>query len=67
MVRTSVTHLKEHLATLEAKETLTSNDLLSVESLLKKIEALGAAVQEHHYAVINLIGDDEQKMAKNKL
>ena len=59
MVRTSVTLLQNQLITLEAKNSLTSSDL-SVECLLKKIEALDAELNEHRFAVIDLVGDDEQ-------
>ena len=55
-------HLEEHLNTLEAKDTLTGRDRLTVERLSKKIEALDVDFKEHHYAVIDLVGDDEQKL-----
>ena len=56
----SVTCLEVRLVTLQAKDTLTSSDLLTIEHLLKKVEALNAEFKEHHYAVIDLIGGDEQ-------
>ena len=60
VVHTSVTHLECGLNTLEAKDTLTSSDLLIVERLFKKVDALDVECKEHHCAVIDLIGDDEQ-------
>ena len=60
MFRTSVMRLEDCFAALEAKDTLTGSDL-SVECSLK-IEALDAEFKEHHYAVIDLVGDDEQKL-----
>ena len=60
MVYVSVTCLERHLNTLEAKDTQTSSDLLAVERLLKKIEALDVEFKEHHYAVIDLVEDHEQ-------
>ena len=49
-----------HLTILEAKDSLTSGDLLTVHCLLKKVEALDIEFKENHYAVIDLVEDDEQ-------
>ena len=42
--------------------TLTSSDLLTVERLSNKIKVLDAELKDHHYTVIDLVGDDEQKL-----
>ena len=60
MVRALVTCLEDGLNTLEAKDTLISSDLRTVERLFKKIEALNAEFKELHYAVIDLVGNYEQ-------
>ena len=67
VVRTSVTLLEYGLVALEAKDTLTSSDLLFPECLLKKIEALDAEFKEHHYAMINLIEDDEHRLGEEQV
>lgn len=48
MVCTSVTCLEDCLDALKPKDILTSTDPLTVECLLKKIEALEAEFKEHH-------------------
>ena len=58
VVHLSVTHRKDHVAILEAKETLTNSDHLTVEHILKKLEALDAEFNDHHYTVIDHVGDD---------
>ena len=58
--------LHVRLNTLEAKYTLTSSDLLAIECLLKKVEALDVDFKQHHYSVIDLVGDDEQVSAKEQ-
>ena len=55
----SVTRLERHLNTLEDKDILSSSDVLAIECLLEKVEALDVEYKEHHYAGINLVGDDE--------
>ena len=60
MLLASITSLEGHLNILEIKDTLTSSDLLAVECLLKKIEALHIELKDHHSAVMDLVGDDEQ-------
>ena len=47
---------------MEAKDTLTSSTCLTVECLSNEIEALDAEFKEHHYAVIDLVRDDKQKL-----
>ena len=59
MVHVSVTCFKHRLNTLEDKDNLNSSDLLAVKSHLIKTEALDVEFKEHHYAVINLVGNDE--------
>ena len=54
----SVTRLECCLNTLEAKDTLTSSDLV-VKRRLEKVETLDIEFEGHHYAVIYLVGDDE--------
>ena len=49
---------------MEARDTLTSSDLLAVERLFKKVEALDVEFKEHHYAVIDLVGDHKDKVAE---
>ena len=59
LVRTSVTCLERCLNKLEAKDNLSSTDLLAVEWLFKKVEALDIEFKPQQYAVIDLVGDDE--------
>ena len=66
MVRTSVTHREGCLNTLEAKDPLTSSDLLAIEGLLKNVQALDVECKEHPYAVIDLVRDDEQVLDKEQ-
>ena len=40
--------------------TLTNSSLLTVQHLFKEVEALDVEFKEHHYAVIDLAGDDKQ-------
>ena len=61
MVRMSVRRLEERLNTLEAKDMLTSSDHLTLERLSKKIEALDAEFKKHHYAVIDLVNDEQKQ------
>ena len=69
MIRTSVTCmcLELCLYALEAKDTLTSSDLLTVKGLLKKVDALDVEFKEHHYAVIDLVGDDGQTLDEQQV
>ena len=60
VVRASVTRLGGRLNTLEAKDTLTSSDLLAIEGLLKKVDALHVESKNHHYSVNDLVWGDEQ-------
>ena len=64
--RVSVTRLEDHLAALEAKDTPTSSDCLTLGHLSRKIEALDAEFKEHHYSVIDLVGVDKQKLGEEQ-
>ena len=60
VVHMSVTRLEDRFNILEANDMLTSSDRVTLERLSKKIEALDAEFKDHHYAVIDLVGYDEQ-------
>ena len=64
VIHASVTRLERRLNTLEAKNALTSSDLLAVERLLKKEEALDIELKEHRYTVIDLAAHDEHVLDK---
>ena len=66
MICTSVMHLKDRVTILKAMETLTSCDCSTVECLLKKVEALDAEFKQHHYTVIDHVGDSGQKFYVNQ-
>ena len=58
MVRASITKLESRVAALESKTPLNQTDLLALQRLSQKLEALDAEHRSHHLALIDVIEDD---------
>ena len=59
IAKASITRLEIHITELERKDVLTAEDRLATQRLLQRLDALDADFKSHHFAVVDLLDEDD--------